>query len=161
MSDTIKPAAIRKTLAVRAAPETAFRVFTEGFGLWWPKEHSLADAPLVDAVIEPRVGGRWFSRHADGSEAPWGEVLVWEPPVRVVLAWRITHEFAYDPNLLTEVDVRFAPDGDGATVVTFEHRGLERFGESAAAKVTAGKMDEGWGEILESFRAVAERPGTV
>ena len=155
MARTIEPAAIRKTLELRASPAHAFEVFTAGFGRWWPKFHNIGASPLVTACIEPRVGGRWYSRHEDGSEAPWGEVLVWEPPSRVVLAWRINHEFRYQPGLLTEVEVRFEDLGGGRTRVELEHRHLERFGDSAAALDTIGRMNGGWGEILELYRAAA------
>jgi uncharacterized protein YndB with AHSA1/START domain len=156
MSPTIAPAAIRKTLTLRASRETAFRVFTAGFDSWWPRTHYVGDSPLVEAVVEPGVGGRWFSRHENGAESPWGEVLVWEPPARVVLAWRIDHSFGYDPNLLTEVEVRFADAGEGRTRVDFEHRGLERFGDSEAAARTRASMNDGWAMILGRFEAAAE-----
>jgi uncharacterized protein YndB with AHSA1/START domain len=72
-----------------------------------------------------------------------------------VLAWRISHEWSYDPNLHTEVDVRFTAAGDGETRVDFEHRGLERFGDSAAAIQTRTMMDGGWSLILDSFKSAA------
>ncbi len=154
MNQTIKPAAIRKTFTVKASPERAFDVFTKGFDRWWPRTHFIGASPLKEAVMEPGVGGRWFSRHEDGSEQMWGYVLVWDPPARLVVAWRITHEWGYDPNLLTEVDVRFTEIGDGETRVDFEHRDLERFGESEAAEKTRTAMGGGWTLILESFKAV-------
>jgi len=154
-SAIIMPAAIRKTLMVRATPEKAFQVFTAGFGDWWPKTHYLGSSPLKTAVIEPGVGGRWYSLHEDGAEILWGDVLAWEPPARLLLAWRITSEWAYDPNLLTEVEVRFTAIGENQTRVDFEHRGLERFGDSDAADRTRVSMDGGWGMILESFQAAA------
>ena len=155
MSQTIAPAAIRKTLTVAASPEKAFQVFTAGFDRWWPKTHSIGASPLKTAVLEPGVGGRWYGKLEDGSENLWGDVVVWEPPTHLVLAWRITHEWGYDPNLLTEVEVRFTDLGTGETRVDFEHRGLERFGDSEAARTTLASMDGGWAMILDSFKAVA------
>lgn len=154
MSQTIKPAAIHKSFTVRATREKAFEVFTRGFDRWWPRTHFIGPSPLTEAVLEPGVGGRWFSRHEDGSEQLWGDVLVWDPPARLVLAWRISHEWGYDPNLLTEVDVHFTEVGAGETRVDFEHRGLERFGDSEAAVRTRAGMETGWTLILESFKAV-------
>ncbi|HVM99167.1 MAG TPA: SRPBCC family protein [Caulobacteraceae bacterium] len=156
MTLTIKPSAIRKTLFLKATREKAFSVFTEGFGRWWPSTHYIGDSPLKLAVLEPGVGGRWYGLHEDGIERPWGEVLVWEPPARLVLAWRIDHSFGYDPNLLTEVDVRFIALEDGRTRLEFEHRDLERFGDSEAAERTRTSMDGGWGMILGRFQEAAE-----
>jgi len=149
---TIKPAAIRKTFTLRAAPERAFQVFTAGFGGWWPRTHYVGPSPLTGAVIEPREGGRWYGEHEDGVERLWGDVLTWDPPRRVVLAWRLNAEFAYDPDLLTEVDVRFTALDSGETRVDFEHRGLERFGDSEAAVRTLTMMDGGWDLILGNFK---------
>ncbi|MBS0333892.1 MAG: SRPBCC family protein [Proteobacteria bacterium] len=154
MSQTIKPAAIRKSFTVRAGREKAFEVFTKGFDRWWPRSHYIGPSPLREAVLEPGVGGRWFSRHEDGSEQMWGEVLVWDPPAHLVLAWRISHEWGYDPDLLTEVYVNFVEVGAGETRIDFEHRHLERFGDSEAADRTRAGMTSGWALILESFKAV-------
>ena len=54
MSQTITPAAIRKTLEVHATPQKAFQVFTDGIDRWWPKDHTIGKAPLKQVVIEPR-----------------------------------------------------------------------------------------------------------
>ena len=153
---TIKPAAIKKTLTVGATPEKAFEVFTAGFDRWWPRSHHIGASPLKTAILEPGVGGRWYSVHEDGSESPWGDVLAWDPPRRLIVAWRISHEWGYDPKLLTEVEVTFTPVGNGETRVELEHRGLERFGDSDAANTTRASMDGGWGMILEGYKAVAD-----
>ncbi|MGH6956583.1 MAG: SRPBCC family protein [Caulobacteraceae bacterium] len=156
MTLTITPAPIRKTLVVRAPQAKAFRVFTDRFDTWWPRSHYIGNSPLTEVVLEPGVGGGWYSLHEDGVKRPWGEVLTWEPPDRLVLAWRIDHEFGYDPDLLTEVEVRFTDVGDGRTRIDFEHRGLERLGDSDAAHKTRESMNGGWAMILGRFLEAAE-----
>ena len=150
----IKVAPVRKSIEVRAPQARAFDVFTAGFGRWWPKTHHIAAVEMKDAVIEPRVGGRWYEVGEDGSQCEWGRVLAWEPPRRLMLAWRITAQFAYDPDGYTEVEVLFTDLGDGTTRIDFEHRGLERLGAEAGS--TIASMDRGWGQILDLFKAAAE-----
>ncbi len=121
-------------------------------GSWWLKTHSVlkevSDTPQKDVVIEPRAGGRWYEIGEDGSEYQWGRVLAWDPPGRLALAWQLSNKFVYDPDFETTVEVTFVEDGD-ATVVTFEHRDLERFGEAAAAQLEG--MDGGWGQLLAKY----------
>ncbi|HET7714780.1 MAG TPA: SRPBCC family protein [Bauldia sp.] len=156
MTAFIQPAAVRRSVTVRVSRERAFSVFTEGFDRWWPRSHTISDSPLKKAVIEPRVGGRWFGLSEDGRESEWGDVLVFEPPARLVLAWRIGGQWTYDPNLLTEVEVTFTDLGQGQTRVDLEHRGLERLGAAGEAARVAIAGPEGWGGLLEAFRAAAE-----
>ena len=154
MTVTISPAPVRKSVHVKASPARAFEVFAAGIGGWWPKSHSVGASPLRDVVIEPRAGGRWFERGEDGSECDWGRVLEWEPPSRLLLAWQLNAEWRFDKSLVTEVEVRFIPDGD-ATRVELEHRHLERFGERADAARATFDSPGGWGGILEGYAAVA------
>jgi uncharacterized protein YndB with AHSA1/START domain len=159
MSETqrIAPAPIRKTLRVRAPLDKAFRVFASGMGGWWMKSHTLLASPQADVIVEPRAGGRWFEKGEDGTEQDWGRVLAWEPPRRLLLAWQLDADWTYDPGFETTVEITFAEDGDH-TIVEFEHRDLERYGERAA-EVRGGYesgMDGGWGELLARFEARAE-----
>ena len=156
MNQTIVPAAIRKSLTVAVNPERAFAVFTDGFDRWWPKTHTVGKAPLKRAVIEPREGGRWYGIDENGHEDDWGDVLAWEPPNRLLLAWRINGNFVYDPQVLTEVEVLFRPTAEGHTQVEFEHRHLERLGENAEHGRAMMDSPNGWGGILEGFRRAAE-----
>lgn len=108
---------------------------------------------MKDAVLEPRVGGRWYERGEDGSECEWGKVLVWEPPARVVLGWQINNDFHYDPTTMSEVEIRFVAESAAVTVVELEHRNIERLG--AAAEEFRKKVDgpNGWGAILQRYAA--------
>ncbi|HEX7948543.1 MAG TPA: SRPBCC family protein [Phenylobacterium sp.] len=156
MSQTIKPAPVRKTVTVRVSAEKAFRVFTDGFDRWWPRTHHIGKAEIARAVIEPRTGGRWYEIGVDGSECDWGEVLAWEPPARLLLAWRLNAKWEYDPDLLTEVEVRFVALGETETRVDFEHRGFERMGAGGEAARAGVDSPNGWGAILAEFQKTAE-----
>src|SRR5262245_64828941 len=110
------PNSVRKVVIVQAPPAIAWRVFTESMGTWWPlATYKIGKAKAVDAVIEPRVGGRWYERGDDGSTCDWGRVHLWEPHARLVLYWQITADWQYDPTLKTEVEVRFIADVNNAT----------------------------------------------
>lgn len=151
----IAPAAIRKTIAVDVPVERAFDVFATHMGEWWHKEHSIAQGTTqADVVVEPRAGGRWYEKGADGSEHQWGKVIEYDRPRRLVLAWQLTREFAFDPAFETTVEVRFEQRG-GGTIVHFEHRDLDRMGAGAAE--TMESMDGGWGFLLDLYRNAAER----
>ena len=156
MTQTITPAPVRRTISVKAPPERAFEVFTSRIGAWWPKSHHIGAAEPETVVIEPREGGRWFERAPDGAECDVGRVLAWEPPSRVLLAWQLTADWKFDPELVTEVEVRFTPEGEGRTRVELEHRNLERFGERAEAVRAAVGAPNGWTAILELFAKAAD-----
>jgi uncharacterized protein YndB with AHSA1/START domain len=155
MTVQAKLEAVRRELTVPAPPERAFAVFTGRFDSWWPRSHSIAEADMAEAVIEPRAGGRWYERGADGGETEWGEVLAWDPPHRLMLSWQIGGDWAYDPDPAhaSEIEVTFTPDGDG-TRVAVEHRGFERHGASAAALRESVGQEGGWGALLQRFADV-------
>ena len=157
MSTQIRPAPVRKSIFVSAPPDRAFEVFTSGIGRWWPKSHKIGPSDLERPVIEPRSGGRWYELDVDGSECEIGKVAAWEPPHRLVLIWQLTPEFTYDPDLITEVEVQFTPEGDG-TRVELEHRDLERMGEKADAMREAVSGPGGWPALLELFADEAAKP---
>lgn len=152
MSRTLTVAPVRKSVRVNAPPARAFEVFTAGFGRWWPRSHSVSASPLTDAIIEPRVGGRWFQKCEDGSECEWGRVLTWAPPERVVLAWQLDPDFKFDPNVITEVELRFIAEA-GGTRVELEHRYLERFGERGQELADKVGAPNGWTELLQLYAA--------
>jgi uncharacterized protein YndB with AHSA1/START domain len=143
---------VRKVITVKAPQAVAWQVFTEKMGTWWPLHtHKIGKARAVDAVIEPRAGGRWYERGEDGSTCEWGRVLSWEPPRRLLLSWEITADWQHDPKLQTEVEVRFIAEGKGATRVELEHRHLDRYGPRRDEMRGIFDSDAGWKGLLEAF----------
>jgi uncharacterized protein YndB with AHSA1/START domain len=143
---------LQKVVSVKVPPAVAWRVFTEKMGAWWPlATYKIGKAKAVDAVIEPRVGGRWYERGEDGSTCDWGRVLSWEPPTRLVLSWDISADWQPDPTLKTEVEVRFIAEGKDGTRVELEHRHLDRYGARRDEMRGIFDSEGGWTGLLESF----------
>jgi hypothetical protein len=147
---------VRKEITVEASQTRAFNVFTQEHGAWWPlATHHIGAAPAETAVIEPRAGGRWFERAADGSECDWGRVLVWDPPGRLVLSWELSADWKHDENIDTEVEIRFVALGPALTRVELEHRRLESYGAAAEQMRTTFESEGAWNRILKEFAARA------
>lgn len=149
------PSPIRKTIVVKATPAKAFEVFALRMHDWSPAIQSLLGARR-DIVVEPRAGGRWYEVSDDGSEADWGRVLAWDPPHRMLLAWQLNSQFAYDPDLITEVEVQFFAVEGGLTRVEFEHRNLDRFGDHAEKTRTSLEGEGGWSSSFVLYEALFE-----
>ena len=153
---------VRKSIIVQADVQHAFEVFTDDVDGWWPRDHHIGDSPMKRVIIEGRVGGRCYTELQDGTDCDWGQVLAWEPPRRFVLAWQITLQWKYQPDLArsSEVEVRFTPLSGGRTRVDLEHRHLERHGPGFEGMRSAVDSPNGWNSTLARYaeRAAA---GTV
>jgi len=151
--DTYAP--VVRTITVAAPQERAFKVFTEQFGSWWPREYSIGEADMADFVLEPKVGGRWYEVGADGSECDTGRVTAYEPPDRVAFAWQLDGAWQFDPDIshASEVEVRFIPEGDHRTRVELEHRGFENHGDGAGGVHGGVDAPGGWTFCLDRFAA--------
>jgi uncharacterized protein YndB with AHSA1/START domain len=160
MSSGVDPNSVRKVMSVNAPVEIAWRVFTESMGTWWPlAKFKIGEVKAVDAVIEPRVGGRWYEQGEDGSTCQWGSVLAWEPPSRLVLSWDINADWQYDSSLKTELEVRFIAEGADATRVELEHRRLDRYGARREEMRTIFDTSGDWGRLLQAFAQAAQGAG--
>ena len=143
-------APIIRSVEVKAPPERAFHVFTRDFGRWWPVGRTVGKNPHFDIVIEPHTGGRWFEVDEEGTQTQWGVVIAWEPPHRALFGWHLNAQFIFDPDVQTEVEVTFVAKGEG-TLVTLEHRNLERLGQDA--EKAAGSLSGGWPTMLGNYAA--------
>jgi uncharacterized protein YndB with AHSA1/START domain len=114
---TLTDTTFRTSITVEAPIERAFTVFTERFDAWWPRSHHIGTADMAEAMLEPRVGGRWHERGVDGSECEWGRVLAWDPPRHVAMSWHLNGAFRYDPDpdKASRVDVRFIAESESLT----------------------------------------------
>jgi activator of Hsp90 ATPase-like protein len=140
---------ILKSAVVPTTAGRAFQVFTEEIDTWWPHTHSVE--AMGDAGTKPKAivfetgpNGRVYEVMSTGKKAHWANVIAWDPPHRFVLEWKVNPD-AVAP---TEVEVRFAPEGDG-TRVELEHRGFERLG--GAAEEAHGSYSKGWPTVFQDY----------
>jgi uncharacterized protein YndB with AHSA1/START domain len=149
---------IRRQIVVNAPVARAFTVFTERFGDVKPREHNLLSAPLAETVFEPRVGGHIYDRAEDGSVCRWARILAYEPPTRVVFSWDIgpTWQLETDPELTSEVEVRFVAEGPDRTRVELEHRHIDRHGPGWQSLSEGVGADDGWPLYLARYVAMVE-----
>jgi uncharacterized protein YndB with AHSA1/START domain len=150
---------IRKQVVVNASITQAFVAFTERFGDFKPPEHNLLQAPITETVFEPRVGGHIYDRATDGTECHWARILAFDPPDRVVFSWDIGPQWQVetDPDLTSEVEVRFVPDGPNRTRVELEHRHLDRHGPGWRSVSDGIDNDQGWPLYLARYAALFEQ----
>jgi uncharacterized protein YndB with AHSA1/START domain len=147
--------AIRREIVVDVPPERAFALFTAEMTSWWPPAHHIGSAPIAEVVIEPRAGGRWFTRHQDGTETSTGVVVAWEPPARLVITWQIGADWKFHSDLVTTVELRFEPVGEGRTRVRLEHRDLDAFGADAAEMKKTFEDPGAWTATLAAYASAA------
>ena len=146
---------VSRSVVVNAPLDKAFEQFTIGLGDFKPPEHNLLEAPIAETVFEPHVGGHIYDRATDGSVCKWARVLAYEPPHRVVFSWDIGPTWQLEPNpeLASEVEVRFVADGD-RTRVELEHRNIDRHGPGWESVSEGVGGAGGWPLYLDRFAAL-------
>jgi hypothetical protein len=155
------PMPVRKTILVDASVGDAFDVFTEDIDSWWPRTHHIGKSPMRRVIVEGKRGGRCYTQQEDGSEADWGRVLEWSPPRTLRIAWQITHEWGFQPDLAnaSEVEVNFIAVRPNTTRVELQHRHFERHGAGGEAMRAAVDAPNGWTTILTLYRGRAASHG--
>lgn len=146
-------AIVRHRVHVPAPIAEAFEVFTRRFGDFKPREHNMLRSEIVETVFEPRVGGHIYDRAKDGSECRWARIIAFDPPDRVVFSWDIgpTWQVETDPELTSEVEVRFFAEGPELTRVELEHRNIDRHGPGWQSVRDGVGADGGWPLYLQRY----------
>jgi uncharacterized protein YndB with AHSA1/START domain len=149
-----------RSVSVPLSQARAFELFTARMTDFWPKEHSIGSSEIAEVVVEPRNGGRWFERGADGSECPWGCVASWDPPRKVVLLWQIGADWQFDPDFETEVEVTFTAEDTNRTRVDLRHQNLQRYGDNTEQMRAIFDDPAGWTGTLANFADLVAKVGS-
>ncbi len=132
---------IRREILVDADPATAFAVFTERIGEWWPLEDLSVYGPGGTVGF---ADGQIVERSASGDAAVWGTAYLWEPAAALAFSWHP----GGPPDQATHVEVTFA-QADAQTLVTLTHTGWERFADPVEARA---EYEQGWPVVLGTYR---------
>lgn len=103
-------------------------MFTERIDRRWSKSHSIGTGPIKESIIEPFVGGRWYTRCEDGSDAGVQLIVTWE----INAAWKPDSRVA----CASEIEVRFSPDGPRLMGLKTDHDAIAAVMPRAHAVLT-------------------------
>lgn len=133
---------LRRQVLVGCDQATAYRLFLDDIGAWWPLESFSCFGAGGTVVVD---GDRFVETAPTGETAVWGTVTTADPPNTLSFTWHPGR----DPADATKVSVTFTPTGDpAATLVTLEHTGWEALSDPRAARDTyAG----GWSTVLDRY----------
>lgn len=136
---------LTRVFEVDASPRRAFDIWTTRASLWWPPGHTISGDDLSRVVFESGLGGRIYELDRNGERHDWGEVVVWEPPNRVVYTW---HLF-FDPDEATRVEVTFEATGE-MTRVQIHQSGFERLGPKGVER--RDRTFGAWGVLIPLYQ---------
>jgi len=150
----------RVSVAVAVPRDEAFAVFTGEIDRWWRRGARFRHAGPRRGLIhmEPFVDGRLFESIDDDAGArvvEIGRVLVWTPPGQVSFSWRASN---FAPHEVTRVDVTFAAQRSGSTLVTVTHTGFAALRDDHPVRhglvgsAFCAEMGRWWGDLMASLR---------
>jgi Activator of Hsp90 ATPase homolog 1-like protein len=147
---------VRRYVVVDAAIDRAFAAFTKRFGDFKPREHNMLSAPIAETIYSNRELADTSSTEPSTARSAGGRVLVYEPPTRVVFSWDISPRWSLvtDPEMTSEVEVRFNAVTPQRTRVDLEHRRLDRHGPGWQLVAEGLEGDDGWPHYLARYAAL-------
>ncbi len=140
---------LRRQVLVGCDQPTAYRLFTDEIGAWWPLESHGCFGPGGSVAFD---GRRIVETGPSGEIATWGTVTADDPPRSI----SCTGHPGQAPAEATHVTVAFASTGDSdVTLVTLEHSGWEAYRDPAAAR---GNYAGGWVVVLGCYADAPPAP---
>ncbi|MEM7415088.1 MAG: SRPBCC domain-containing protein [Gemmatimonadota bacterium] len=144
-----------KSIEVPCDKETAFNVFVQDMGSWWPLGKftisAMGGSPATGLRVESKVGGEIVELGPDGAEHFWGRFLEYDPHDFLSMDFHITRpDMPRGDGSL--VEVRFTEIDAARTHVELTQSKWEVFGDMAQA--VYGGYGHGWDMIFgEAYRA--------
>lgn len=131
-----------KTVFLRAPREHVWRFLVEAdrLALWFHRGEQDVRASGPWALVSNSMG-------QEGTRILWGEVLVYEPPSRLVHTLTVARFGGVETTCSWTLQ-----SVDGGTLLTLTHEGLDQLGPLAPA--AAGELDPGWDEHFARLRRV-------
>lgn len=147
---------IVRSIEVPCNQATAFRIFAEEAGSWWPlarfTQSAMSGSSAQNVVIEPISGGDVYEVTPDGAKVSWGKVEQYDPPNLLSMQFHIPlpKERIRERSIVT---VNFEPVSPNRTKVTLIQTNWEAFGKRGS--MLHGGYGLGWAHIFEECYAQA------
>jgi uncharacterized protein YndB with AHSA1/START domain/uncharacterized protein YciI len=137
---------LRRQVLVACDPATAFRLWTDDIGAWWPVASHSCFGEGSHVAFD---GDRIVETSSTGETALWGTVVEVDEPSTLAFTWHPGR----DAGTATRVTVSFtATADDGVTLVTLVHTGWEVLADPTAAR---SEYSRGWFTVLDGLTGVA------
>jgi hypothetical protein len=133
--------ALHCEVTVPHAPTEAFDGFTDLVHLWWPVESHSVFGEGSHVEFEERT---LAETSAEDEVSVWGEILDWQPPGSISLAWHL----GTSPVSAGTVEIGFTAAGPDSTVVRLSHTGWERDPDGAQRRAEYAGI---WPEVLGRY----------
>jgi uncharacterized protein YciI/uncharacterized protein YndB with AHSA1/START domain len=131
--------ALRRQIIVACDQATAYRLFVEEIGAWWPITSHGCFGEGASVALH---GNQFLETGPEGDIAVWGTITESDAPRALSFTWHPGRE----PDSATQVSVYFTETGDEhVTLVTLEHSGWESYADPKAAR---DEYSSGWKTVL-------------
>jgi uncharacterized protein YndB with AHSA1/START domain len=134
--ETVQTLRVQKEMLINAPPDIVFESLLEEMG----------PSSSMPMKVEAWPGGRWYRDLGNNTGHLWGHVQVIKPPTLLEICGPLFMSYP----AISHVQYRLVAEGE-ATRLKFVHRAIGLI-EAEHAK----GVEQGWGEILENIRKVAE-----
>ena len=136
------------TIEVPCNQRTAFGVFVNEMGSWWPLDKrsmslKTVGEPAKSLRVEPKQGGKIVEIGHDDAEHLWGTIRSYDPHDSIAMDFHM----GLPAETASLVEVRFTALGNERTRVVLTQSNWEGFGE--LAEMMRGGYGSGWVIIFE------------